>query len=89
MPRRGASATLRRRMGRRTAHGGGHRVRTGFLAARRGPRCLYEVSWHTVVCDCRVNAGAAGRTRLGLGWAWGEAGVVCGGRELECDVKPH
>ena len=35
-----------------------------------------EVSWHTVVCDCRVNAGAAGRTRLGLGWAWGGWGGV-------------
>eukprot|EP00964_Phaeocystis_antarctica_P007890 scaffold4247_cov60-Phaeocystis_antarctica.AAC.1 len=84
MPRRGASATLRRRMGRRTGHGGGHRVRTGFLAARRGPRCLGTPSSVRLPCErwgSWLHEAGPGLGLGRLGW--------CGGRELECDVKPH
>eukprot|EP00964_Phaeocystis_antarctica_P079465 scaffold49516_cov56-Phaeocystis_antarctica.AAC.3 len=59
------------------AHGAAHGARRWPLSTYRLSRgkARAEVSWHTVVCDCRVNAGAAGRTRLGLGWAWGGWGV--------------
>ena len=78
MPRRGASATPAAAQG--AAHGARRSVAPESRLSHGEARA--EVSWHTVR-DCCVKAGAAGRTRPGLGWGVGRLGWRVVGRALE------